>query len=734
MSLGVSVDTKHLKEMCGDAQGWTKGKILICCAPHVRGLSRTDVDFPSAYAANYDFVVSVGATNGDLDPISDAISPALFLDNYDAVTIFAPGVLVYSTLPTQARGTTGEAAETGYGERSGTSFACPMVTGVASLMWSKNAALTAAQVIACLETTADEITYDRNIRDADGHIILTVKTSHRRLNASAAVASALWHVEPENSHLVFTDVVAGSSEAQQVVFDITCGHRLNFNITPGPSGALPGTLTVAPASGAYDPATGGTFALSTVTYAPAAAGETATGDFTITCAETAQVWTIYVTANAAPAETAAAVLIADRSGSMNLPSGIDMLTRMDVLRSAAGILVDTMRVNDALGIVGFSTDVDIPWPLADITEATNRDTIKAAVNAIAPGGATSIGGGVESGATVLSPATQTHRGLMVLTDGQENTPPMIADVLGSVSVPVYAIGMGTAQALQPAALDALTVSTGGYLLLTDTLDDTARYRVAKYVLQMLAGITDTSMVLDPAGMLRARQEISIPFDLCEEDRECDVVLMTTVPAWVRLTIVGPDGEDVKVRREVVNGAGAELLSRRFPLPLGDVHAGTWRAILSIVSGEAEVALAELAAARDAAPALPYHLVVMSKSNIMMRCRAQATSIRPGATVTLRSVVTRRGLPFDKHVSVEATVSTHDQDTKVTLARTAPGVFEGTFTATQSGVYACLVRATGLIENGQRFTREQTVTAHTWSFDAPPGSDERDRAREKNPPS
>ncbi|HKW15747.1 MAG TPA: S8 family serine peptidase, partial [Candidatus Krumholzibacteria bacterium] len=284
LSMGVSVDTKQLKEMCDDAAAFS-GRILLCCAPHVAGLSRTAVDYPSAYAVDYDFVICVGATNGVASAASDSIAPSLVLDNYDAVTIFAPGVDVYSTLPTYARdGASLRATETDYGTRSGTSMACPMVAGVASLMWSRNPNLTAAQIIACLKTTADAIDYQKITKDARNRV-RRFKTAHRRLNAGAATAAATWKIAPEATHIDFAGVAVGSVESKNVVFDVVCQHALTFSVS---ASSLPITLRVLPVSAGYAPSDGTVFDKIVVTFAPVTQGAQVTGTFTIKCAGTAQ--------------------------------------------------------------------------------------------------------------------------------------------------------------------------------------------------------------------------------------------------------------------------------------------------------------------------------------------------------------------------------------------------------------------------------------------------------------
>jgi len=88
-------------------------------------------------------VITVAATDRDG-------SRAWFSNFGAAVEISAPGVNVISTLND---GTTRPGAAT-YNSMSGTSMAAPHVSGVVSLMLSRNSSLTPAQVLASLQQTA----------------------------------------------------------------------------------------------------------------------------------------------------------------------------------------------------------------------------------------------------------------------------------------------------------------------------------------------------------------------------------------------------------------------------------------------------------------------------------------------------------------------------------------------------------------------------------------------------
>jgi len=74
-------------------------------------------------------------------------------------------------------------------DAAGTSFACPLVAGVAALILSANPALTAKEVKQILEETADQIGHP-NDYDQNGH---SVMFGFGRVNAANAVRKALGH-------------------------------------------------------------------------------------------------------------------------------------------------------------------------------------------------------------------------------------------------------------------------------------------------------------------------------------------------------------------------------------------------------------------------------------------------------------------------------------------------------------------------------------------------------------
>ena len=94
------------------------------------------------------------------------------------------------------------------------------------------------------------------------------------------------------------------------------------------------------------------------------------------------------------------------------------------------------------------------------------------------------------------------KAMIVLTDGNETEPKYLADLMpDQLHSRIFAIGVGTPENIQPSALATLTGATDGYLLMTGEIDTDDTFLLTKYYQQILAGITNTEIVVDPQGML-----------------------------------------------------------------------------------------------------------------------------------------------------------------------------------------------------------------------------------------
>ena len=99
-----------------------------------------------SYPAGIKGVMAVGATDS-----SDKI--AGFSQFGPHISVSAPGVKILSTFPQYANGI----GQTNYGKISGTSMACPYVSGLAALVRSVNPGLSAADTRTRIEKSADDL-------------------------------------------------------------------------------------------------------------------------------------------------------------------------------------------------------------------------------------------------------------------------------------------------------------------------------------------------------------------------------------------------------------------------------------------------------------------------------------------------------------------------------------------------------------------------------------------------
>lgn len=125
-SWGGGSDSQSLRQAIAAAND---AGILFVCAAGNGGLNIDDTpDFPAAYSQDYPNAISVAAVDqgGALASFSNY--------GHNSVSLAAPGVSIYSTVPG------------GYAQLSGTSMSTPYVSGIAVLLWSREPSLTPSEV------------------------------------------------------------------------------------------------------------------------------------------------------------------------------------------------------------------------------------------------------------------------------------------------------------------------------------------------------------------------------------------------------------------------------------------------------------------------------------------------------------------------------------------------------------------------------------------------------------
>jgi hypothetical protein len=382
------------------------------------------------------------------------------------------------------------------------------------------------------------------------------------------------------------------------------------------------------------------------------------GTARIHCDQTGQDWDITLSAHTVPRPKSAVVLVLDHSGSMAEDAG-DGTTKVQKLREAATVFVDrdAARRRDRLGALRRHRaaahgrcrrraprhDHRRPgrWRPGHMGTELN------------PAGATSIGGGVVEGKATLDAAAAAAvvpydvRAMVVLTDGVENTPPMLSSVASSINANTFAIGLGLPANISVNALNLLTQNSShpghtGYLLVTGAINNDQRTLLTKYFLQVLAGITNANIVIDPPGELMPGVTHRIPFDLTEADYGLDAFVLTPYPTQILCALEAPDATIID---EGSLGA-AELVVRqgmwlyRVALPAvpaqpDGTHGGRWHVLLRVSKRWQGHYRSEYAAtAKYGGEGIPYDVIVHAYSSLEFAASLTQDHESPGANVTI----------------------------------------------------------------------------------------------------
>ena len=181
--------------------------------------------------------------------------------------------------------------------------------------------------------------------------------------------------------------------------------------------------------------------------------------------------------------------------------------------------------------------------------------------------------------------------MVVFTDGMETAPEYLSEVSGLISAnsQIFAVGLGTAENLDPAALNTLCNGSGGELLLTGNDPGDTFFLLAKYFLNILAGATNTEIVSDPEGYLAPNAAtVRVPFRLKRTDTSADAILITPVPVAVRFALETPEGAVITPMTPVpgtsyIRGASNAYFRVSLPALVDGQPArdGTWYALISL---------------------------------------------------------------------------------------------------------------------------------------------------------
>ena len=320
-----------------------------------------------------------------------------------------------------------------------------------------------------------------------------------------------------------------------------------------------------------------------------------------------------------------------------------------------------------------------------------------------------------------------------MTDGNQNVTPYVQDppvtsAIAPYASTVYAIGLGTPGNVSDTTLGQIA----NYMLVTGDMTAAARrFRLTKYFVQILAGMTRTAIVVDPQGDLHVGSEHRIPFLATEADVELDVIALcrsrrSSSSSWKPQTARGL-GLASAHRPSSSGVTGGAFYRLSLPVDPGIRAAGEWNAILRLSkrslarrSRELEQSAEVLAQLRRLGT-LPYSLVVQSYSNLELAVYVKPTVAVAGDRIDLYALLSEYQRPSTDNGAVSVAVTGPLGGTiTVSLQPTRPGQFEGSFTAHVPGLYDCRFLATGTTGQGQSFQREETRSVSAFKGRIPVG--------------
>jgi hypothetical protein len=268
--------------------------------------------------------------------------------------------------------------------------------------------------------------------------------------------------------------------------------------------------------------------------------------------------------------------VVDRSSSM-IASGYVEPTKSNVRR-----MIDLMSLNDSLGLVSFNQTATPHIALTAITNPGVYVSARNAVDAIAFGGYTSIGAGLQTAGNLLSGASG-PKAIILLSDGYQNRAPWVDEALpllpSGTKVHTIALGSHSDQAL----LESIADTTGGtYYFSPDELE---LHEIYNYI---RAEATEEELALNETlAMAAGESDGAVETRQVVVDESSAYGIFTV--SWnnpaidLRVILRPPDGPVMDLSRvHRINGRAYKVLRLRRP------QAGVWSLQIQRESGHGAV--------------------------------------------------------------------------------------------------------------------------------------------------
>lgn len=277
------------------------------------------------------------------------------------------------------------------------------------------------------------------------------------------------------------------------------------------------------------------------------------------------------------------MIVLDRSGSMSEATASGGV-KIQEARDAASLFVTMIRQGEGhkVGLVSFSTSASKDFDLSDINDGNVTALVGppphsgGIVGGLNPNGTTTIGGGLGLAIDQFSGTTSRDEVILLLTDGMENTPPLIRDVESRLSnTRLCIVGYGNESNLNGPLLTRLAIlQDGSYTVARDELG------LKKFFASCFGDIFESGFIMDPEYFLPEEAERSepIPFTVCGEESVTIVLGWDKRETSLLLDIRTPSGNSISFSNANVDAqAGFTWQFVRVNLPYEGEQDGIWTA-------------------------------------------------------------------------------------------------------------------------------------------------------------
>jgi len=370
-------------------------------------------------------------------------------------------------------------------------------------------------------------------------------------------------------------------------------------------------------------------------------------------------------------------------------------------KNSAKMFVDLMKTGDKIGIVDFDDIVTVTYPPIRIdSTSTIKTSAKNAIDSLYARGMTSIGGGLQAGQNQLTSrgAGDPTWAMVLLSDGWENTAPMVRDVLPGIiatrKTRVYTIGLGSGA--DESLLNTIALLTGGFYRFSPSgAELSAIYQdiqravggfqgIALFDTNIFQGVTKAFSVGIDSSILRAFFRASIGGS--------DIELVLIKPDGTR---VDPSVAATDPNIIFTTGTNYKSYEVLFPMP------GTWQMLVTgtDIPSEGEMITINVTGSTDITLSLDFDKIEYNPGEPILIY----TNLRDSSGPVLgASVLTEIQSP-----STTETLNLYDDGMHGDGAP-SDGIYGNYYTNTsQRGSYTIKVVASGTSRAGETFTRTAT---------------------------